>query len=534
MMAVFYNGIYGNIAFGDIDADNRDEILLAGLTKFVRGCEPARYILLALEDSVSGRELIEAHYEAGLSVSSCESSANPRRFEHVHINTLDIDGDKVQEIQVDRYIYQDFAQSIESGDPLWTRLAWLDRNEDQYYSQETSNNGRIIKKNTTAVSVGDYTGDGRDDLLMRLPRTSEITIYGIDQINGWGVLDTIELGQTYFANNGYSGPPPVVLPVNVDKDSFVVDYSEGEYQLVFTEPVVLAALAGPPCQTGIEQNTDACTTSYGKGSSTTASAEAAITLSASGHWGVSGGFSLPIIKTGVEVEVEETTTVSVTAAIQGSYTVTKSVVYTTGPLEDTVVFTTVPYDQYTYTIVSHPEPEAVGKTIVISVPREPITLQAERDFYNSKVVDSGPKIDSSVFTHQLGNSATYPTRAEKNSLLNRNAGLEFGPQSVGAGSGSTSLELEVDKQIGGSVTMAVAWERSVKTTAAGVMGGFSVGAEASATLGYAVGTQTSYGGTVGEITPDNFADNQYEYGLFSYVQDHNSGQSFQVINYWVE
>ncbi len=232
-----------------------------------------------------------------------------------------------------------------------------------------------------------------------------------------------------------------------------------------------------------------------------------------------------------------------TAAVNGSYTVTKSYFYTTGPLEDTVVVTTIPFDQYTYRVVSHPNPDAVGSTFVLSVPREPKTFQVNRTFYNSSVLDPDARIDASVFTHTLGNPSSYPTVSQKNSLLSRYGGYQFGPRDVGPTvGGQTGVSIDVSQEVGASTTLAIGWEKTVKVTAkaggAESMAGFSVGAEASATLGVSVGTGTSYSGSVGEIDPfdPNFdPDSLYSYGIFAYTQDqHASGQEFQVINYWVE
>jgi hypothetical protein len=40
---------------------------------------------------------------------------------------------------------------------------------------------------------------------------------------------------------------------------------------------------------------------------------------------------------------------------------------------------------------------------------------------------------------------------------------------------------------------------------------------------------------VGSIGPDDFGTNQYEFGLFSYLQaDPATHREFHVINYWVE
>ena len=51
------------------------------------------------------------------------------------------------------------------------------------------------------------------------------------------------------------------------------------------------------------------------------------------------------------LEVNATVTVEVSLVTGAAYTIEKAVIFTTGLLEDSVVFTTISYDQYTYTIV---------------------------------------------------------------------------------------------------------------------------------------------------------------------------------------
>ena len=95
------------------------------------------------------------------------------------------------------------------------------------------------------------------------------------------------------------------MPVNVDHDTALIQYSEPESHLIFTEPVVIAAIAAPPCQEGIGQNTDACTTSYGNSQSTGTESERSVTLSASLSVGVS--FEERVF-TQSEIEIEATAT----------------------------------------------------------------------------------------------------------------------------------------------------------------------------------------------------------------------------------
>ena len=74
---------------------------------------------------------------------------------------------------------------------------------------------------------------------------------------------------------------------------------------------------------------------------------------------------------------------------------------------------------------------------------------------------------------------------------------------------------------------------SVDVTAGPAMAGYSVGYGVSASLTITSGSSTSYSVTVGDLSAETFADNQYSYGMFTYVQP-VADQEFEVINFWVE
>ena len=75
--------------------------------------------------------------------------------------------------------------------------------------------------------------------------------------------------------------------------------------------------------------------------------------------------------------------------------------------------------------------------------------------------------------------------------------------------------------------------RSVDVTAGPALTGYSVGYGVSASLTITSGASTSYSVTVGDLSAETSADNQYSYGMFTYVQP-VGGQEFEVINFWVE
>ena len=114
-----------------------------------------------------------------------------------------------------------------------------------------------------------------------------------------------------------------------------------------------------------------------------------------------------------------------------AYRTTISLLRETGPIEDTVVFTSVPYDIWSYEVISHPQPELVGRSIEVRLPREPIQLMTTRELYNSNSAPDAFKIDQRVLAHTPGDPGSYPSVSEKNALLQRFTGIESDLQTVG-------------------------------------------------------------------------------------------------------
>ena len=235
----------------------------------------------------------------------------------------------------------------------------------------------------------------------------------------------------------------------------------------------------------------------------------------------------------IRIDVKHTITAKAALSAGTAYTLTKSRVFTTGSLEDAVIFTSIPYDQYTYRVLSHSNPELVGGTIVVSLPREPVVLMVERQFFNDIFDEADLKIDSTVFSHIIGDLSSYPTVSDKNRLKSQYGGLENGPQSVGEGAGEVELGLEVSNEVSEGKSLEMEYVRSVDVTVGSALFGYSVGAGFENNLTVTSGMSTTYTGVVGNIDEQHFAENQYSFGIFTYVQDW-TGQEIEVINYWVE
>jgi hypothetical protein len=315
-----------------------------------------------------------------------------------------------------------------------------------------------------------------------------------------------------------------------------LEYSAGSHRLVFTEPVLIAALAAAPCSTDLGQDLDvSCRTAFGKAVSETNARTDGWSFIA----GVSVGFEAEMSVLGVKVGGSEAIVNTRSAARQytsSAYTVTTSVMRETGPIEDSVIFTTIPLDVYTYTILAHPNPELVGGRIEVRLPRAPITILAEREFYNAHVTADAFQVGPEVFAHTPGEPATYRDAAGKDGLLARHTGLDSDQVDVGQGSGQTLVTISELTETSTGNAFEVEATLDVRTTGGGVVSGFSIGGGLDVDLSITRGTETIYQGSVGNVATEHFPAEAYRFGLFAYVfaDPAATAQTFEVIDYWVE
>lgn len=508
-----------SVAMGDIDGDGLDEVVAAGLTEFSTQCNPTKQFFVAIDDAVAQFAQLASYYTS-YSYSGCNSPSN-RRVRTIHLNALDLDGDGLAEIAANQFVYDDF---VNAGP--WTEVAAWRLPNDTVWNQNAHG---WFDRTTSSFVVGDFNGDDREDLAVHRQDQNDVRVFGL-LATATSVSELRTVPVTF--QNSQVRKFPLLVPVNVDTDSAVLSYSEAEYKLVFSEPVVLAALAAPPTGRGIGQNVAGSFTAFGNTTSTASESERSVTFSA----GVSAGVNLDGgALTQSEFELKATLTAAATRTRGSAYELSKTIIFTSAPEEDLVVFTTVPVDQYTFQVLSHPDPQLIGTSVVVNYPRSPITLQAEREFYNQSVPDTAQQVDASVFEHVVGDPMSYPTRARKNALAQLYGGLEIGPQAVGQGAGSTEVTLQVGNSISTGGALAVGYELEMQATAGGVLAGIQVGVESERTWRITSGTSTTYTGVVGAIDSANFAANGYSFGLFTYVyRSPSSRQQFQVLNYWVE
>jgi hypothetical protein len=565
-----HNGLTASIAMGDIDGDGLDETVLAALTgSYPVACEPIHIVQFALDHAVNNFANLGAHFanvRRNDQGSGCEQGGNNGHIEHIWVNTLDIDGDQYHEIQVNGEIYEDFFHANQPWTPLMVDTGGANlvpaRIPNAYiYKRSGGNNdwARVTRDNTT-ITVGNVTADDKDNILVfssgRVPVATgtnsnssfllyddAVTVWGFDPLTRrWGRSDLPGSGsrghigllyaERLAPNQIPASGPPIVLAANMDTDSTQLKFEEGSHQVVFSEPIVHAALAAPPCYNDGSQVSGDCRTSWGSGTSAGANASLSHEISVKHHIGAKGTVSLPFIGE-FGVEAEKTVGVSLKAEASLGYELTRTVTFTTGPIEDTVVATVIPYDQYTYKIVSHPVfPQLTGQDMIVSLPRTPRTMQINRQFYNNSIVGDGVRIDGNVFMHDIGNPRSYPTRSQMQAQSGR---ISIGPQDVGASGGNQSVAISENLAAGFTTTIGISTEKTVKATQGKFMQGFTIGSTTEASLGFSVGSQVTFTGTVGDMPPATFSlDKAYSFGMYVYKLNPPNQEQFQVINYWVE
>lgn len=523
--------MYGDISLGDIDGDGLDEVVMGGVEWHLTFTNSANatFLQIALDDA-------ENNFEEIAALENTQRVNDP--VLEPYVETWDPDGNGIKSIQVHGVLYQDFVSSGNSWvkDPEAADLTTM--------LGLQASQGISYEKSTAAMGVGDLDQDGREELILSASNGTCINIIDYDPGNSSYKQRTIGqlVGGCRSGNNPYYGDaridplyPPVLLPVDFDGDALVLSYDE-RHEVVYSEPVIVAALAAPPCYSdpAIGQDTSACYTSFGLGASanTGSSSYASVTV------GFGFGFEAKAYGVGFEADFDIDHTL--TRSFGWELEISRTVTYTAGAMTDAVIFTSIPYDNYYYTVINDPKkPERNGETFIIAVPRAPLTTLVSKDFYNAHTPADKPKLGSETFSHTVGNPKSYAPVATADSWLGDALnGLLSTYTEVLSQTGSVDMELALSNGVSYGLGYDFAFNASLETT-----GGASVKARFGVGLGHevswGVSTTTAVSGSVGAIDdPDSFAANGYSWGIGLYPVRNTSGANgdvfYPVVNYWVE
>jgi len=369
------------------------------------------------------------------------------------------------------------------------------------------------------ITVGDITGDYLDDIILFKENWEDgIFIYGLDSTHAFVQLDRIQ--------NVKEGTFTTLTVVNADADSAVVEFQQTE--LLFTEPRIIAAMSCPPYHATAGQDNNDTGTTFGKSKGQEVVTEQSVGFSVGFSFGYEWEAPFGVAKASFKTTVENSFDWTASKSTQ----IETSIAYSSGPNEDKIVFSTIPFDVYYYKVLSSPDSTQVGSTLTINVPRKPQVLSVDREFYN-KFNGNSPDITPEVMGHAIGDVHSYPNKAKKDELV-KNGGLQSDLASVGAGSGYVTLGISKSEGEGQGTSFDMSVTFEAEFGAGGVTAGVSAGFHYG--YGYEVTNteSTFYEGMVGDIPSENYTGElMYQFGLFTYEKSYR-GQRFVMVDYWVE
>src|SRR5690606_24325304 len=152
---------------------------------------------------------------------------------------------------------------------------------DQMYGHGDRDTGITIVRDNSALALVDMDGDGVASILYYMPGATRVIRFGLPTTPGGPLTETVRWGVSFEPNVAGGRYNPILVALNVDQDSMVAKAVPNTYRFTMTEPIIVAALAGPPCFDDLGQNVDACGTSFGQGTSSGGEREHKVTVSAS-------------------------------------------------------------------------------------------------------------------------------------------------------------------------------------------------------------------------------------------------------------
>ncbi|MFO0727598.1 MAG: hypothetical protein U1E65_27720 [Myxococcota bacterium] len=483
------------VAIGDIDGDQLGEIILMG-----RRSGDWNWDLFVMDDALSGYALQTTLINLGWFEYSEHCDIHGCGYGHWRPNvftTLDYDGDGVMEIAAfDRVLQR-------AADGSFNVLAnFSDR---------------------STAAVGDVDGDRGDDLVVVVD--GRLKVLGRDAASGQ-LVTKLDRPATYSVSSDgrqvQFARVTLALP-NVDHDSRIVRYT-GNHTLMFANPTVLTAVAAPPYRAGVQDAAD-CTTTFGRSQTSGVDSSESFGVSIGVSFGYEWNDPTNTFGGSFQVELEK----SFDWTTRRSRSVETSYSYTTGPGDDMVVYTAVPFDVYSYTVLSSPVAEEVGKVVTINLPRKPQIMAASRSFYNAHNGD-GPDVDKRILQHTPGDPSSYPKVIDRETLRAAAPMGQFFASPVvhpTVGAGKSTVGVSASEGSGNETSSSLGITVEVKGKAAGVTFGASAGVNWSWSYGVSYTRSVVISGSVGQIP-----DGQYDYGFGAMLYPHPDG--LMVVNYWVE
>ncbi len=572
----------GAVTMADVDADFRDEIVVAGSAPGDTAGS-YEYRLLIRDDVTAGiTRLFEDTFTGSL--SNTNSVVRVRQTQLAVANTSvssvtpELPGaeppsgfqafDPAEDVLVNNVIWEFSPVDLPpEGVTPEERIAAMARPASEVFrfGRETD---LIIDDETVQFALGQLNADGLPDagVLSEIADLFELT----DQEHTLAITGLLS-GTTQSVVLAPDGRVPMqMVQANMDSDSIVVRHLREEHVMRYSEPVILAVLAATPCYPGPDgQYTNECSTNYGNAVSAS--------TAQSSTYGFSMGLTVGYgwedrVATQSELKAKATLTARTAFGTGSSTEITFSKAYFNGTQQDQVLATVFGLEQFTYEILSAPPgmsgESRVGQTITISVPRSDV--QTTRLFSESLIRPSlrpsqAAALDA-VFHHTPGDPSTYLRRHEiadyvaglgvtgpecnestspdalaDCGYLTSRDGADPGVVSVAGGVRGSGTGIDGNIMIENSMDETRAWGMEamfdLELSLGGAIFGMQLGASTDNSITVSHGNSIEYGFRMGAVDPAVYAPYQAQLVTFHHRFDCNANdecQSFEVLNFWAE
>ncbi|MFX0091621.1 MAG: FG-GAP repeat domain-containing protein [Candidatus Hodarchaeota archaeon] len=439
---------------------------------------------------------------------------------------VDIDGDFQQELAVFGLNRDGYSMGIifDHNESIGSQTAESYYSSKIFFGANASfiHAGNILDPLLAVYStVGDVDCDGKDEIILS---DAFITM----------VLDDADANFTLLHSDIVIKGP--VFCGNVDGDGLRVRFT-GNYTDITSPPGIIAVLAAPPTQYGIQQNYASSYTAYGQETSTqqTEGNSLGHTSSTSVSYEIDIGWGIKWLGfEGLEMGWSRTWAKEHSKTDFATKIQSRSEMYATGTDHDVVLYHLTVYRCYEYEIIDHPINSSLnGAKMNLNVPISSTVHHESIPYFNAAFVGLAPQIRNETFNHTIGKPWTYPSLADMGVIAPISWRSET--QTVGQGSGWIQVTIDVATETGTTMTRTKSSEYANKNSMFGAGMGHTSTCISGSMYEIIVGNSCIFEGVVGDIVdPDVFQAIRYDFGLSAYYMTHPDGPTYLVLNYWVE
>ena len=492
-----------NMAIGDFNGDGLPDVAFAGNSLPDKGC-----YLFILKTSMDRNSRPKFEFIQTVACDSSYELAAPP------IDAGDINGNGKDDIVMWKGVY-----SLNSTNMLSSMGVMITPHEKAVFE----------------VRAGDTDGDCKSEVVL-LCGLDSLLIFEYDSASQITQCKTIALENKNTLTWGTISLPGTKKPCEV------IEFSG--HDVKFTDPRIIAVLAAPPYYGSLD-GADRDTvqpylgntgTSFGKSNSVQSEESNTFGFSVSFTFGSS--VDCPLWGSAASAEIKNTISNSFDWTSASSKEISCTYKYTNGTDDDMVIFSVIPFDVYYYKVLNSTDPNVIGKTVTISLPKKPITTSQSVSFYNA---NNGNyfDIDEDVLVHRVGEPFSYLTSFDMLRLQSENPTGLYIPtsyeQTVGEGTSATTLSMQSTETKSKNFSYNLGLSNEVEAVAVGVLVGREIGFNYGYSYSTSVSNQTEIEGQVANIAAPYYrTDRLFTWGLMAYpYEDSDSEQKFDIITYWV-